>query len=396
MTTPSQRIAFVCPRFAEGATVGGAETLLKNLAARAAGAGRRITFLTTCAQDHFTWKNDLPAGTRRIGNMDVMFFPVDADRDLESFVRIQTAICRRAPVTEDEEKTWLENSVNSRALCAYIKDHTADFDRIVLGPYLFGLVYHAALICPEKTVLVPCLHDEPFAYLAAIRSLFRRVRRIMFNTGPERDLGLRLYDLPPERCSVVGTGIDDFEADPAAFAARHGIGAPYVIYSGRREPLKGTPLLLDYMAAFLERTELDVSLVLTGAGEVEIPPDVRSHVLDFGFVAEQEKHEAMAGAVAFCHPSVNESLSIVLLESWIARTPAIVHAGSAVMRDQCGKSNGGLWFRTYPEFEEELLLCLKDPEIRRRMGHMGRQYVLREYAWPAIDERLFSALDAAG
>ena len=40
----------------------------------------------------------------------------------------------------------------------------------------------------------------------------------------------------------------------------------------------------------------------------------------------------MAGALAFCHPSVNESFGIVLLESWLARTPALVHAGSDVLQ----------------------------------------------------------------
>ncbi len=40
-----------------------------------------MTFLTTCAQDHFTWKNVLPAGERRVGPLTVISFPVDEDRD---------------------------------------------------------------------------------------------------------------------------------------------------------------------------------------------------------------------------------------------------------------------------------------------------------------------------
>jgi glycosyltransferase involved in cell wall biosynthesis len=102
----------------------------------------------------------------------------------------------------------------------------------------------------------------------------------------------------------------------------------------------------------------------------------------------------MAGAVAFCHPSVNESLSIVLLESWINETPALVHAGSEVMRFLCRRSNGGLWFGSYPEFEESLSLLLDRPDTRREMGQLGRSYVQREYAWPAVEQRLLGALDA--
>ena len=77
----AERIAFVCPRFPEGGTVGGAETLLRNLAQQTALAGRSVTFLTTCAQSHFTWENTLPPGRRTVGSMQVEFFPVD-DRDL--------------------------------------------------------------------------------------------------------------------------------------------------------------------------------------------------------------------------------------------------------------------------------------------------------------------------
>ena len=391
--SPAGSIAFVCPRFSEEGTVGGAETLLKNLALRAAAAGRKVAFLTTCAQSHFTWDNTLPPGRKRVGPLEVEYFPVDTNRDLETFIRVQDAISRRGQFTPEDEEAWMKNNVNSRALYDHLRSHGGEYDRIVAGPYLFGLVYYASLIHPEKTLLVPCLHDEPFAYLQIMRRMFERVRGFMFNTEPERDLAQSLFAIPDPKCSVVGMGIDPFEADNRALAARHGLDRPYVLYSGRREPLKGTPLLCDYLHAFRERTGRDVKLVFTGSGPIEASPELQPHIRDLGFVSEQEKHEAMAGALAFIHPSVNESLGIVLLESWLAGTPALVHAKSRVLRWQCARSNGGPWFRSYPEFEEELLLLMNNPELRKQMGACGRDYVLREYAWPAVEKRFFAALD---
>ncbi|MCB1102904.1 MAG: hypothetical protein KDL10_11100, partial [Kiritimatiellae bacterium] len=64
--TTARRIAFVSPRFSPEGTVGGAETLLKALAEQAAAAGRDITFLTTCAKDHFTWNNVREPGTETV------------------------------------------------------------------------------------------------------------------------------------------------------------------------------------------------------------------------------------------------------------------------------------------------------------------------------------------
>ena len=390
----AQRIAFLSPRFADGATVGGAETLLRRLAERAAAAGREVTFLTTCATDHFTWANVLPPGERRVGGITVRCFPVDTTRDVPAFLAVQNRISRLVPVSRDEELVWLKNSVNSEALYAHLRKEGHAYDRVIMGPYLFGLVYFASRLLPDRTMLLPCLHDESFAYLTAIREMFESVRGCLFNTAPERDLAARLYRIPPAHSSVVGMGLDPFFADAERFRRARGLRQPYVLYSGRREPLKGTPLLMDYLAVFRERTGHDVKLVLTGSGPIEPPPALAPHIIDLGFVSEQEKHDAMAGAVAFCHPSVNESLSIVILESWLAGTPVLVHANSEVMRYQCRQSNGGLWFRNYPEFEESLLMLLKRPDLRTAMGASGKRFVESEYAWSTVEARLLAALDA--
>lgn len=391
---PAGRIAFLAPRFAEGATVGGAETLLRGLAESAAAAGRDVTFLTTCARDHFTWENVLPPGERRFGRLRVLFFPVDATRDIPAFLAVQNRISRSTPVTRDEELVWLRNSVNSEALLDHLRREGAGYDRLVMGPYLFGLVYFASRLMPERTLLLPCLHDECFARLETIADMFRSVRGWLFNTAPERDLAAALYGIDSARASVVGFGLDSFAADGERFRRSHCLPGPYLVYSGRREPMKGTPLLMDYLAVYRERTRQDVKLVLTGSGPVDPPPALAPHVTDLGFVDEQTKHDAMAGALAFCHPSVNESLSIVILESWLAGTPVLVHAGSAVMMDQCRRSRGGLWFRNYPEFEEALMLLATQPRLRAAMAAGGKRFVETEYSWPNVQTRLLAALDA--
>jgi glycosyltransferase involved in cell wall biosynthesis len=148
------------------------------------------------------------------------------------------------------------------------------------------------------------------------------------------------------------------------------------------------------MHAFRQRNNQDIKLVFTGSGPIEAPPELLLHVLDLGFVSEREKHEAMAGALAFIHPSTFESLGIVLLESFLAGTPALVHARSEVLSWQCRRSGGGLWFRHYPDFEEELLLLANNEDIRKQMGTSGKSYVLREYSWASVEKRFFDSLDA--
>ncbi|MDR0993447.1 MAG: glycosyltransferase family 4 protein [Verrucomicrobiota bacterium] len=387
----SERIAFVCPRFAGEGAVGGAETLLKNLAIHAAQRGLSVDFLTTCAQSHFTWENSLPAGTTQVEGMSVHFFPVD-DRDVGTFLRIQQSIDRGRPIPPEEELRWLQNGVNSSALLRHLDQHASGYRAIFLGPYLFGLIYFAALAHPERSLLIPCLHDEPFARLACMKRLFSEPAGCLFNSQAERDLAGELFDYPDRKSRIVGMGLTPFEADATAFARRHGIDAPYVLYSGRREPLKGTPLICDYMDAFRQRTRRDIRVVFTGSGAIDAPAGLWPAIFDAGFVSEQEKHEAMAGAVSFLHPSINESFGIVLLESFLAGTPALVHAKSRVLVSQSRAAGAGLWFRHYPDFETELLYYLDHPEERKAMGEKGRQFVAREYAWPAIEQKFLDAL----
>jgi glycosyltransferase involved in cell wall biosynthesis len=280
--------------------------------------------------------------------------------------------------------------VNSSELCDYLRRHAADFDRVVAGPYLFGLTLAVAAIQPDKTSLVPCLHDEPFACLPSVARMFRETPRVLFNSRPERNLACRIYGIDPSRTSVVGMGIDPVDIPPGAAPK---CPASSVIYCGRREPLKGTPLLVDYMTAFRSRTRRDVKLVLTGSGPVDVPADMQPHVIDMGLLSEEQKWAAMSSATVFCHPSRNESLGIVLLEAWLAGTPALVRADSEVLRDHCERSNGGLWFNTYPEFEEELMLLLQNESLRKAMSAAGNSYVRREYSWENIQEKLLAALD---
>ena len=46
----------------------------------------------------------------------------------------------------------------------------------------------------------------------------------------------------------------------------------------------------------------------------------------------------------------------------------------------------------YPEFEEELKMLVEDPSLRESMGQNGRNYVLKQYAWPAVEARIVQAL----
>jgi glycosyltransferase involved in cell wall biosynthesis len=136
--------------------------------------------------------------------------------------------------------------------------------------------------------------------------------------------------------------------------------------------------------------------VLLGSGPVELQPVDRKVVTDLGYVSEQDKHDACAAALAFVQPSVNESLSIVIMESWLAGRPVVVHAGCAVTRDHARRSQGGLAFGTYFEFEEILNLLVERPDVADALARNGRAYVLNELSWSRCLERFEAAMRKFG
>lgn len=386
------KLAFITPRFLPGGVVGGAETLIRDLAMTSVQAGHEVHLLTTCASNHFTWVNDREPGEQEVEGLKVHSFRVNEDRNVERFLRIQGLIDKNRPVSRADQQQWADNNVCSRELLAWLKESGESFDAILAGPYLFGITLQAAGLFPGKTWLIPCLHDEAFARLDIVEEMFRACKGYLFNSEPEKELAERLYGIDPAAGRVVGMAMEDFEVDAKAFAARHGLDTPYVLYCGRQEGGKNTPLLLDYMQTYVERRQGNVRLVLTGSGDVMIPEKLRPFVLNMGFVSEREKHEAMAGASVFIHPSTNESFGIVLLEAWLAETPALVHDHGEVLKWQCQRSGAGLWFRYYPEFEAMLDRLVEDEKLNRRLGRNGRDYVLKTYTRAAIADRLFAAL----
>ncbi len=387
------RLALVSPRYAASAA-GGAENLIQQWAEKLAARGHEIEVLTTCARNHFTWENHFSPGPGEVNGVRVNRFPVNR-RDTVLHQRIQEKISRAEDLSLAEEETWLDNGVTSDGLIGYLEKNVSRFDAAIFAPYLFGLTYRGVAAVREKAVLVPCLHNEPFAYLKTTGQLFSNARAVFFNTPGERDLARSLFAVPEEKSRVVGMGVEPpREINPRKFTRKFGIRRPFLLYSGRREEGKNTPLLIEYFRLLqsIHKPDLQLDLVLAGSGPVSVPGWAGRFITDAGYLEEQQKWNAYGAAWAFCQPSVNESFSIVLLESWLAGRPALVNERCPVTLSHCRLSGGGLWFRDYYEFEECVFYLLENPGLAEAMGQAGRDYVRKNYSWKTIITRLETAL----
>lgn len=398
MSSPIRSIAAVLPRYGKSLG-GGAETLTRALLLALADAKlnggqfalERIEVWTTCALDHRTWENALPAGRTDEDGFAVHRFPVD-ERDLETFITAELSIAGAMPLSIDRQLAWLASGVNSRALYDHIARFGPEMDVLLFAPYLFPTSFWGAMIHPERSILIPCLHNEPYAYLEVFRPVMKSVAGFFFNAEPELELATQIFG--PElkdRAGVVGMGFVPREA-PTEKNRRE---RPYLLYSGRKEQGKNLDKLIRWFDA-ARPTHPELELVLIGSGSIDFLQTLPPGVVDLGFVSEEEKASLMANAVALCQPSTNESFSIVLMEAWQYETPVLVHADCAVTKHHAVRSGGGLYFRDAAELAGCVGTLLENPKLRRDLGAAGRRYVETEYAWEAVLERLSDTISRCG
>jgi glycosyltransferase involved in cell wall biosynthesis len=383
-------LAFVCPRYGTD-VLGGAETVVRELAERLAARDFPVEVLSTCAQDHFTMANAYPAGETELNGVRVRRFPVEHGSGRER-ASIGARITAGLPVSYDEQERWINDWFRSARLYHFLMQEHSRYHTVVLSPYMFWTTYACAQIAPGKSVLRPCLHDEPEARLDIYRPIFRDARGITFNSPPEAELAERILELP-RRSEVVGEGVAVPDAySPERFRRAYGLDGDFILYAGRREGGKNTDMLLDLFAHFVAETGRDLRLVLLGKGEVRVPDAVKDRVVDLGFVSERDMHDGLAAATVVCQPSLYESFSRLIMEAWLAERPTLVYGASAVTSYHCTASRGGIVFGDVEEFIVGLELLLDRPSLRVDMGRNGRRYVLERFTWDHMVGRFVEAV----
>jgi glycosyltransferase involved in cell wall biosynthesis len=391
-----ETLAFVVPWYGRD-IAGGAEAECRATARALRDRGIPVEILTTCARDLASpWTDHYPDGATEEDGLIVRRFKVRL-RDPERYARLQWRLTLGGTLTSFEEEDFVRESINSHDLYAYL---AAERDRYWYAfiPYCFGTTWEGALVVPERSLLIPCLHDEPFAHLKWTRRVLRAVRAVCFHVAAERVLAERLAGADVDRFPLVGEGVDPLPpGDGERFRRTHRVLDPFILYAGRKAAEKNTPLLVEYFARYkLTHPASRLRLVLIGAGGVRIPGRLSADILDLGFVTREDKADAYAATLALCQPSLLESFSLVMMEAWLAGAPALVHGRCAVTREHCLASNGGLFFEDYFEFVEALELLARDPAVRRRMGEAGRAYVLANYTWDRVTDNYLAVLRGVG
>ena len=378
-----KKIGFITPWYGESIG-GGAEAELRGLVHHLVEAGMELEVLTTCVKSFTSdWnENYHPEGATLEAGIPVRRFRVRT-RDVGAFDQVNRKLILGEQLSVEEEETFCREMVNSPDLIRYIREHGEEYGLFVCIPYMFGPVYYGVQVYPEKTIMIPCFHDESYAHFACFREAFSRVRGMVFNSEPERKLAEKLYGVKGENFVTFGLGMDTgWSGDAARFRRKYGIYEPFILYAGRKDAGKRVDTLIGYFDEFRKREDSDLKLVLIGGGSMRLPD--QENILDLGFVDPQDKYDAYAAAALFCNPSEMESFSIVIMESWLAGRPVLVNGLCPVTKDFVQRTNGGLYYTNYAEFDLCVRYLLSHPQEMNAMAENGRKFVLENFTWKEI------------
>lgn len=385
---PANKVALVVQRY--GLEVNGGAEFHCRLIAEHLSKYYKVEVLTTCAIDYTTWKNDYPEGVETLNGVQIRRFPVDYERDVLKFNKFSEKIFSKTHNYEDEIEWMKLQGPYSTKLLNYIKNAKDDYTCFIFFTYLYCTTFFGLPLVKEKALLVPTAHDEPPIYLSIFNSLFNYPRRFIYNTEEEKNFVISKFRVSNIPSDVVGVGIDiPDKIDTASFVQKYNLDN-FIVYIGRVEESKGCQELFDYFLRYKKEKKSSIKLALMGKQIMKIPqnPDI----ISLGFVTEQDKFNGIKSAKLLIMPSKYESLSMVLLESWLCNTPVLVNGKCDVLKGQCIRGNAGLYYENYEEFEACLDILLASDEMRNAMGKNGMKFVLQNYSWENIEEKYISIL----
>lgn len=178
------KIAFVVPWYGEIPDC--AENECKNTAENLSRNGTEVEILTTCVKEfNSDWSsNYYEEGVSQLNNIITRRFKV-RQRNTGFFDRVNLKLMHNQKISAKEEQICIEEMINSNDLYRYLQTHGSHYDLFI--PYMFGTAYYGSQIHPKKLFLIPCLHDECYAYMDIYKNMFQNVAGLIFHAEPKQN-----------------------------------------------------------------------------------------------------------------------------------------------------------------------------------------------------------------
>jgi len=382
-----KKIAFVVQRY--GLEVnGGAELHCRQLAEHM----HKIYYtevITTKAIDYVTWQDEYNRDEDVVNGILVRRFSVKEPRNNTLFNKLSETILQ-GNSTKASEELWMQmQGPYSPELIEYLKKHKNDYDAFIFFTYLYYTTYFGLQEVYDKAILIPTAHDEKPIHLNIFQDMFKLPRGIFYNTKEEKDFVEKKFHIEstPNNGGYGGVGVEiPKHISAASFQKKYSTGR-FILYIGRIDENKGCRELFAYFSEYKKRSNHnDLKLILMGKEMIPVPQS--DDIISLGFVSDEDKFNGLSACEFLILPSQFESLSMVVLEAMKIGKPVLVNGKCDVLKGHCARSNGGLYYQNYYEFEECTNYLLENKYKCQKMGENGQVYVNLNYQWDVITKRL--------
>ncbi len=388
-----KKIAIINQRY--GLEVNGGSELYSRQIAEKLIAKYDVEVLTSCAVEYVKWSNYYKEGVEQINGVTVRRFKTLHEREPKVFSALDSMMLSNPHIEEEISEQWIEHmGPYCPELVEYVDKHQDEYEAIIVVTYLYYTAVKSIVRIKNKAIFIPTAHQEPFIHFDMYKKVFGAADAYVFLTDEEKDLVHSIFhneDVPYE---VMGVGVEVPEVvDSERFKKKYNLDN-YLIYVGRIDEGKDCPRLFKYFLEYKRRVKSDLKLVLMGKAVCDIPksPDI----ISLGFVSEEDKFDGIKGAKALILPSKFESLSISVLEAMTLSVPVIVNGICDVLKGHCVKSNGGLYYKNYFEFEGCINYMMEHPEEYAIMCKNARKYVEDYFQWDDIMKKFDSIIERVG
>ncbi len=382
-----ERIAFVIHRYGEGVG-GGAEDHCRAVSEHLL-KYYNVDVLTSTSRN-YPYRDYFKKGKDILNGVVIMRFAIE-----RRFDKTKEDYYKKKMMRGDQgaEERWMEeNGPFCPSLVVYLKENAEHYKAIFLFGHNHYLTYGCIKLNIPNLILIPLAHDDRMIRTSAAKTVFSRANAFMFNTVEEMELVGKMFGVTNVPHRVTCFGIDIVEVSGDIEEQYNGLGN-YIIYAGRVTHNKNYSELNRYFIEYKKGHHTDLKLVVIGRVMDGFDIEWHEDIVYLGYVSEAEKRVLLHNAKLLVLPSKLESLSIVILESFMQRRPVLVNGKCPVLAGQCRRSNGGLYYKSYTEFEAELQYMLDNPDIRIAMGMNGYEYVKTNYTWDKVLKNFLEIID---
>ena len=387
-----KRIAFVIQRYGKEIN-GGAEYHCRELAEHLL-IKYDVDVYTTCAQDTVTWSNYFKPGYENIDGVNVYRFETEAYRDYEE-TKKQQYLMR---IGDDAAgMRWISamGPYCPKLICELKKNENL-YSCVIFMTYVYYTAVFGLSLHIKNSIFLPTAHDESQIYQRIFKRVFKWPDAYIFNSIEERELVYKLFHVEDKPSMTTCIGFSEPHLSENTVPERFKECGEYIIYVGRISKGKNFNQLNDMFIEYKKRCKSSIKLLVVGKPNMGTNLKYHEDIIYCGFVSEEEKIRLMSNAKFLVLPSVHESLSLVILESMQLGKPVLVNAECKVTKGQCIRSNAGLFYSNYIEFEKMMSLLLSDERLCEQLGQNGKNFVRENYNWDKVINNFSTFIDTIG